>query len=452
MKQTTFWICIAFVLALCPHILLAAPGEDARYHKKTLMRTADPILIEGSDLSGMTGKKIDAFRLFAFRQGVPAAIPFQIDQRDSKNDWVWETALQGGKTEDDQDPGGEKILDDNDLLVFLSRDLGDRSDDVRQSLLPVASATQTGHAQYILEIQVQNPAAHAEGWAYLAYDEVSSPPLSDIRYMRFSPDSRKVTSPVYELSYSKEHVAVLQDLSVDKHEILDRLKVRGKADIKLGPVKFSIRFNEEDVGGYMDGYIDGPVRTVIRSVNYVHLPLGLRTPLVNCDHFYYPEHAEIPLLLPIQFLVYKASLLLTEDYQGSPFHQALFDGDRKPAVLEQGAASADPEPTLREGRWIALAGGMGTVINLLKLPEKVENHATASLYLLHNPKAQNKPETYPGSAPEAGFQITTKPGLPKGDYILYLIFYVSPGPYLPGLEKEALRLLDDRMIWNVSGK
>ncbi|PIV85671.1 MAG: hypothetical protein COW52_00985, partial [Nitrospirae bacterium CG17_big_fil_post_rev_8_21_14_2_50_50_9] len=81
-----------------------------------------------------------------------------------------------------------------------------------------------------------------------------------------------------------------------------------------------------------------------------------------------------------------------------------------------------------------------------------ENHATASLYLLHNPKAQNKPETYPGSAPEAGFQITTKPGLPKGDYILYLIFYVSPGPYLPGLEKEALRLLDDRMIWNVSGK
>ncbi|NCP04605.1 MAG: hypothetical protein GW861_14675, partial [Deltaproteobacteria bacterium] len=255
-----------------------------------------------------------------------------------------------------------------------------------------------------------------------------------------------------ELSYSKEHVAVLQDLSVDKHEILDRLKVRGKADIKLGPVKFSIRFNEEDVGGYMDGYIDGPVRTVIRSVNYVHLPLGLRTPLVNCDHFYYPEHAEIPLLLPIQFLVYKASLLLTEDYQGSPFHQALFDGDRKPAVLEQGAASADPEPTLREGRWIALAGGMGTVINLLKLPEKVENHATASLYLLHNPKAQNKPETYPGSEPEAGFQITTKPGLPKGDYILYLIFYVSPGPYLPGLEEKAIHLLDDRLTWRVLEK
>ncbi|MEK6776369.1 MAG: hypothetical protein AABY87_05750 [bacterium] len=442
MKNKTFWICIAFVLVLCPHILLAAPAEEAHDYKKTLIRTADPILIEGSDLAGLTGKKIDAFRLFAFRQGVPAAIPFQIDQRDSKNDWVWDVALRGGKTEDDQDPRGEKILDDNDLLIFLSRDLGDRSDDVRQSL----------HAQKIVEIQVLDSAAHAEGWAYLAYDEDSPPPLSDIRYMRFSPDSRKVTSPVYELSYSKEHVAVLQDLSVDKHEILDRLKVRGKADIKLGPVNFSIRFNEEDVGGYMEGYIDGPVRTVIRSVNYVHLPLGLRTPLVNCDHFYYPEYTEVPLLLSIQFLVYKASLLLTADYQGSPFHQAVFDGDRKPAVLEQGVAAADPEPTLRKGRWIALAGGIGTVINLLKLPDEVESHATASLYLLNDPKARNKPETYPGSEPEAGFQITTEPGLPKGDYILYLIFYVSPGPYLPGLEEKAVHLLDDRLTWRVLEK
>lgn len=442
MKNKALWIYIAFVLILCPHVLLAEPSEDDPSHKKTVIRTADPILIEGSDLAGMTGKSIDAIRLFAFRHGVPVAVPFQIDQRDSKNDWVWEVVLQGGKTEDDQDPAGEKILDGNDLLVFLSRDLGDRSVAVRQSL----------HAQNIVEIQVQDPVARAEGWAYLAVYGTVPPPLSDVQYMRFSPDSRKVISPVYELSYSKEHVAVLQRLSVDKHEILDRLKVRGKADIKLGPVNFSLRFNEEDVGGYMEGYIDGPVRTVIRSVNYVHLPLGLRTQRVDCDHFYYPEHAEVPLLLSIQFLVHRASLLLTADYQGAPFRQALFDGDRKPTVLGQGVTPADPGPILREGRWIAVAGERETTINLLKLPEKVENHATASLYLLNDPKARNKPETYPGSGPEAGFQIITKPGLPKGDYILYLVFYMSPGPYLPGLEDPAVHLLDGRLTWSVSEK
>ena len=449
-RWTIGWTCAILATASVPHLLRAAPVPDEPVQAETLGRTADPVIVPGSDLAGMSGTMIRGLRMFAFRRGTPRVIPFQVDQRDSGNEWVWDAALHGGQTRDDQDAGKEPILDHNDVLVFLSRDLGDRGADVHRALLSYASATRTGPPRRILEIRVTAPDMRGRGWAYLASYDADPPPPSTVRYMHFSAESLRVTSPVYELRYSNEHVALLQDLRLDEHEILDRLKVRGRADIRLGPIHLPLRFDEEDVGGFIQGYINGPVRSVIRTVNYVHLPMGLRTPRVDCDHFYYPDYAEIPLLLSIRLLVRKATLRLTADYKGSPFRRAMFQGEAQPTRLPHGVRRGRLGPIRRQGRWMVLSGRRGTVISLLKLPEEVQAHGTASLYLLDDPSARNGPEAYAGSEPEAGFEITTDPGLPKGDYILYLVFYMSAEPYAPGREETILDLLEKPLSWSIS--
>lgn len=437
MHAYRMWAAAALALLFLPRVLFALPGGEALLHKKTLSRTADPIIITGDEIAHLSGKEIGRLRLFAYREGVLHAIPFQVDQRDSQDDWVWDVPLRGGQAWDDQDPQGEKVLDDNDLLIFLAKDIGSRGS-------PAGELLQAGDTW---EIEIEDPAGDKRGWAYLAYFDSDPPPLSIVRYMRFSLNERRIVSPFYELAYSTEHIAVMKDMAFAGKSVMDRFKVRGEAEMRVGFIKSSFHFNEEDVGGYLEGYIDGPVRTLWRSVNYVHLPLGLRTPRINCDHFFYPEHAEIPLLLSLRFLVDRASLLLTADYRGNPFKRAFFADPRPPVNLGTGKAREDFVETAFDKRWIVLEDGGGTLLSLIQLPDDVARYSTVSLFLNNDPGRKNPPEDYPGSEPEAGFRLETQRGLPKGDYILYLIFFVSTDPYQPGDEKKAVQLLNRKLIY-----
>ena len=96
---------------------------------------ADPVIIPGSRLELFQGKAIALLRVFAVRGDGLRAIPFQIDQRDSRDNWVWDVGSQrnqtnryeydniglvgpdwkrqrAGLTTDDQDPEGQALLDD----------------------------------------------------------------------------------------------------------------------------------------------------------------------------------------------------------------------------------------------------------------------------------------------------------------------------------------------------
>ncbi len=181
----------------------------------------------------------------------------------------------------------------------------------------------------------------------------------------------------------------------------------------------------------------------------MRLPLGLKTPRVNCDHSYYPEHSEVPLLLPIRFLVHRATLRLTADYLGTSFRCAHLDGADEFQLLGQRPPRGQPLEIDQPGRWIAVDGEAGTVFHMAELPETVRRHATVHLYLLEDPGAANTPEDVPGSEPEAGFEVRTKPGLPSGDHILYLILFMTPDEYQPGLEEQMMRLVDARVTYQI---
>lgn len=403
---------------------------------KNLLRTVDAVKIAGADLPAFSDARIPLLRLYAFREGHLQPIPFQVDQKDSRGEWVWDVAWRDGQTHDDQDPPGESLLDGNDLLVFLSGDTGDRA----------AFPTTEVPAVKVLEIEVVDPMDHGKGWVYLALFQGNPPPLSPVRYMSYDPEKKNVHSPLYLLSYSTKHIAVMDALHFRGKSILDRLKIRIKAEIKLGFIKTSMHFNEEDVGGYHVGYINGPVRIVNRTIDQVRFPLGLKSPKVVCDHYFYPRYAEIPLLLHMNFLVSRASILLSADYRDAPFRQAFVPGSDNPVDLTQ----EDPirlDPA--EGSWIALDGDLGTLINAIEVPEKISRYITTTTHLVSDRKNISPPESVPGSDPEAGIEIQTAPDLPKGDYLLYTFFFFSPNHYQAGDERELLNLLNRKLTVRV---
>ncbi|NOY54197.1 MAG: hypothetical protein GXP58_11370 [Deltaproteobacteria bacterium] len=421
---------IRAVLFLFFFFFVVGPVQGAPFpgSAKTLTRTSDAVKISGMDIPPFLGANIHLLRLFAFREGHFQPIPFQVDQKDSKGEWVWDVAFRDGRTRDDQDPEGESLLDENDRLVFLAGDTGDR-----------ASFPERIKAAKVLEIEVIDPVNHGSGWTYLALFPHAPPPLSPVRYMTYDPQKRNVYSPLYSLSYSTKKIAVMDALTFRKKSILDRLKIRIKAEIKFGFIKTAMHFNEEDVRGYHVGYIAGPVRIINRTVNQVRLPLGLRTPKVVCDHYFYPRYAEIPLLLHMNFLVSRASLLLSADYRGAPFSQAFLPG-LKEAVKLTGRTPLRLDPA--KGDWIALDGDLGTVINAMQVPVGISRYISTRPHLISDRERSYPPESVPGSDPEAVIEIRTAPDLPKGDYLLYTVFLFSPDHFKRGDEKKLLNILN----------
>ena len=76
------------------------------------------------------------------------------------------------------------------------------------------------------------------------------------------------------------------------------------------------------IDGYDAGYINGPVRVVKRSVDHVKIKAGMRSPDVNCDHYYYPWHAEVPMLFSMRFPVKGVEMLASSRYRKDVFSHA----------------------------------------------------------------------------------------------------------------------------------
>ena len=129
---------LSIILAILPLACLA--GET-----RSLARSIDPLEVSGSEVSNMTGVEVSHLRVISSRNGKLTPIPFQIDQKNSKDDWVWSVVPESSRvndwfndetssqvhshedpTHDDQDPPGKDIFDTNDVVVFLVKDAGDQ--------------------------------------------------------------------------------------------------------------------------------------------------------------------------------------------------------------------------------------------------------------------------------------------------------------------------------------
>ncbi len=423
---TLLWLLVLFIDTM--------PLASAS-HAKSIIREIDPVVLTGDKLSGLLGRGIENIRLFSYRSGRAELIPFQIDQKDANANWVWDRPLSANRVASDN-ATAVAHLSLNDELVFMAVDAGDRA----------TPSDATMSANKLVEIEVKDPVNHTSAWVYAAYYESAPPPLTARRYMRYRAREQAVISPIYEFSYSQENIAVMDKLKLNGESIMDRTKIRGEVDWSVLFFTGTIEFNEDSVDAYMEGYIDGPVRTVTRTVDHIRLESGMTTPDVKCDHLYYKHHSEIPLLLSKLYPVDRISMLVTTDYRNAPFDRVHLEGIEAAVEIKISPSTANQLAAYADAKWMALDGSIGSVLSMVTQPEALNEYLSVTPYLFQDSLSSNPPEAYRGSSPEAGYRIRTLPGTPSGDYVLYVAYLLSNTPYQRGDEGKLLAMINTPLV------
>lgn len=458
-------IYLAAVLLFLPFMLLAAVPDDTRVIDKLQATAVNPVIIPGSRLGSIRGKDIPLVRVFSMHNERLEPIPFQVDQIDSRGDWVWDVVYvkrfaddyeddhQEGignfkwRVEphtgllDDEDPDQQEIIDDNDVLVFMAKDMGRRAPDVIRQL---------NDASVILEIETAKDINGTRSWAYIAYFKADPPPYSTVRYVRYMPDTRRVVTPVYEVGFSKDYVAVLEHLKIGSLPVMDRTKVRGSVRLGRQSVGKTFHFNEQNIRGRVDGYINGPVRVVKRNLARLNFGILFSSPEINCDQYFYAHYSEIPVNLSFNIFIDQVSLLLAADYHNNPFRRAHIGGVKNPVQLSEISSSTNIFRDAKSVPWIALEGEAASVISVLTLPEEVESFAEVTPYLVNDSNLADPPEDYRGNEPKAGYAIKTKPGFPRGRHTLVGTYLYIPRPFIRNDAEQILGLVKNRPGYSIS--
>jgi len=255
----------------------------------SLDRVMDQVVIAGVKLPNVRTRPIAQLRLLAFREGRPAPIPFQIDERTPAGEYVM-TRPAGVQDRDDG------RLDDNDELVFMARDAGDRGDPKAGGLSP------TGWD----EIELTDPLTGKRAYAYLAFFPSDPPPLSPVSYMQYreTPGSDELATPYYTLRFPKNNVFI-RDIMIhpaaggNGQDFMDRIKMRLAVKVLAG--HWSVDRTEENFVSQVLGVARGPVRVIRQTDTRLKIFLNLKSPSAVVNGSFYPCSFQFPSMLSLPF-------------------------------------------------------------------------------------------------------------------------------------------------------
>ncbi len=257
--------------------------------QKTLERRYDVVVVTGDLLHDLTGKEISHLRLYSFTDGTLQPIPYQIDERDPKGEFIF---TGGDLAGEDVDKGR---FDVNDELIFICSHAGDR---VPKNLWPQESAH--GH-----EIQVSDPRNMTQkGWVYL-FDFPESPPApSSEDYLVYDPEKDRVEGKYYTVGYEKgytlyTHLHYPKEYGGSGEDFIDRLKIR--LDVELLNGLIHVRRKESDILCKIVGWKDGPIRVLRNTENSFRILFKIPTPSIFSVTEYYPHYFSVPMRFHVPF-------------------------------------------------------------------------------------------------------------------------------------------------------
>ncbi len=418
---------------------LPAPGESTA---RTLSRTADFIVLQGSDLPAHLGKRIDSLSLLSRVDGKVAPIPFQVDELDADGEWVLPNIpSDDGETasrviEGDETPG---ILDENDQLVFMVRDSGDR---IPGNDLP-------GEARTAEEISLEDPVDHGRSWVYLC-SFPSAPPVSEADYVSYRHPGNRVVTSNYELGFSKKVPISWDHLSFrGSPNMIDRMKMR--FDMKILGIRY--RRDETHFKTQLSSYKDGPVRVIRRVRSSIKVNRLLRTPSAASESIYYDNAIVIPYRAKVPVSLKSLKGIISDmNSRGGADMQNLHGWKLRPETDDRwlsidGSMDAAEESVRGDGAtWFVLAGPPGAFLCRIILDRKWDGSPqelpiTTTFYYMDDDKAPDPPEFVPGQSPNAGFLMDGMEKLEKGMFYFYIIGYMITD-YRDGMETQFLDIMD----------
>lgn len=420
---------------------MPTPFAVKHEERKSMARTTDFIVINGRELPGMLGKKIDTLSLLARIDERVEPIPFQVDEINSEGEWILpevppEAGRHARRTEQDDDHGS---FDENDQLVFMIRDSGDR----------ISQTDRPADAQTIEEITLTDPLGGGKSWVYLASFS-SPPPVSDRDYVSYRPDQNLLVSVNYELGFAREVPISWSHLSFrGAPNMIDRLKIRFETKI------FGIRYrrNETHFKSHVSSYKDGKVRVIRRVRSSVKINRLLRTPSASSESIYYdnaiviPFRAKVPVSLKsLKGIIKDMKTRGSADMQNLHGWTLRVNTDARWLRVDGKMDETEKSVKVDGATWFVLSGPPGAYLCRVIVDRKwdgtpQELPITTSFYYVDDDQDPDPPEQVPGQSPNVGFYMQGMEKLSKGTFYFYIIGYMIKD-YREGAEQAYLDIMD----------
>lgn len=381
----------------------------------SLLFAAEPLrltpgvsVVAGENASLFSQRPLTSLRVYVFRGDAVVPIPFQIDERDRRERWV---LAQGPRPNVDNIPA---IFDENDAIVVMNRDLGERGDPTR---LP-AGATLWG------EVRVGSAAAPL-GFAYIGvFEQSPSASLPETLPARYEEATDRVYAERYALEFQApfpKHIAF-----VDKPGDLGVNVVAGVhavGEVRLLGGLITLHKTDADIQAELLGYKNGPVRAIRRARYWIPLPLGFRT-TGRVDLLFYRDFVEGSALLkigiPPRLVLASGELQAYFDFLRQDGARVLLAGETLSEPVDGRMTPAKQALAGRPARWAALLLPDGrTVVFIVRLEgalQRMEQH----LYF----EDIAKPGETGGGRPLFGFQFSRIDRLETGSHRLSVFAYV----------------------------
>lgn len=433
---------LVFISGVYPGDARPADAQGLVLEKKTLTRVEDFVVVHGKILKKNLGRDIGQLGLFAFLAGKLAPIPFQIDELNSEGDWVLtqvppELKNTKLKPERDNDDGN---LDNNDELVFMARDAGDR---IKREYSPPGALA-------VDEIMLRDPVDGGKAWVYLGSFS-GKPPLSDRDYVEYVLPGGRIKTQIYEMDFPAALPIAPGYLSIHgSPNIVDRMKIR--EEVKLLGIKFSL--TENSFVSELSLYKDGPIRVIRRTRNALKFIGIFRTPSAAVENIFYENISLVPIRIKIPFSVKTVKKLIGyikaragADYQN--LHGWRIKTEIDPNRWFNIDGKMDEAEKSLEGKpctWFLISGPPGAFLLRMisnRMPDgSFQNSPIKSrLYYVDDDLAPDPPEFVPGQSPNVEFYMDGIENLEKGTLYLYAIEYII-NDYTDGKEKDYLNILD----------
>jgi hypothetical protein len=205
----------------------------------TWSRNYDPVIFNGADVPLLGGKNIAEIYAYRYSSGVWEQIPFQIDEVNPDGDYATE----------------DGVLDLNDELVFMAKDLGDAAG--------AADWISDDEARNTIRYQltITNPLNTGEvGYVYLYHSSALTPIHGD--YVAWDAISETINAESYILGLKPDDFFGIDAMELNGSgvDMLDRSKIRVNALCNSSNIPFDEENITDLMGMALTPEIDGSVR------------------------------------------------------------------------------------------------------------------------------------------------------------------------------------------------
>jgi len=326
-------------------------------------RDFEHIIIKGDTLDSFSMDKLSHLYLYRYDDGLKSwdMVPFQFDEvnSDAKIEMIY------FEPEPDSTRGK---LDEDDELVFMLKDLGDKAD----SSMWVEGMDSTRY-----ELELLDPLSGETGYMYLYYSEDTTLTVPDNYEMSYDAASDRIETMNYAIEFGRseeDNTGQMNNVFIKSgtgEDIFDRIKIRAIGFFIL----WRVYINENTIQSG-DAYAKvGPVRIIRNMEGQFKLDLlDLKEPFIQTLLFY-PYNgafkiADIPIgeakKVGADVYTIRISWDMNENAEGMTFYSEYNpEGIFIDAQIDEFNDSVNPG----ELNWTMATGDQGSLVNVFNVPD-----------------------------------------------------------------------------------